>query len=485
MKPPAADRPSQRRRSVRLQRHQRLLAEGPAGAHADAAPRRHGLRRRQLMWAAALGAAGAQASIAPAAPSAEVRLALLMGNRDYPAPFDLPPIPKNIRDLDASLERRGFKVTTAIDLDLPSARRALDRFVADAAASPSNATLFFYFSGHGVQVDAANLLLPAGLNPTANGDRLQTGSVQLLADVVRRLPPRGDGMVIAIIDACRTGLRAGDISGLNQVEAPPGWLISFSTAAGKPAIAPAVESQNTFYTGSLVRLMDSVADTTTFPELLHLVRTDVHDTMRNHPLQAIRQLAQDPFIADHTRVRFTVEPKRAGARGTPADDAEEQLELARLEQLAWPADVVQTAQAFLDARPASRFAASVRVALDGAKAAVQALRRGDVRLYRSAFVLTDDMAPEPRQDVLRCGRGDKDASARMAARFRNYGDSSAMRSRYEGWLQFAVALGNGIASYELARHFRSTGQPLLASQFEARARDLGYTPPPDLDNVRK
>ena len=60
-----------------------------------------------------------------------------------------------------------------------------------------------------------------------------------------------------------------------------------------------------------------------------------------------------------------------------------------------------------------------------------------------------------------------------------------MQSRYEGWLQFAVALGNGIASYELALHFRSTGQPLLASQFEARARDLGYTPPPDLDNVRK
>ena len=28
-------------------------------------------------------------------------------------------------------------------------------------------------------------------------------------------------------------------------------------------------------------------------------------------------------------------------------------------------------------------------------------------------------------------------------------------------------------------------QPLLAAQFEARARELGYTPPPDLDNVRK
>ena len=57
--------------------------------------------------------------------------------------------------------------------------------------------------------------------------------------------------------------------------------------------------------------------------------------------------------------------------------------------------------------------------------------------------------------------------------------------RYEGWLQYAAALGNGIASYEQALHYRRVGQPLLATQFETRARDLGYTPPPSLDNTRK
>jgi hypothetical protein len=29
------------------------------------------------------------------------------------------------------------------------------------------------------------------------------------------------------------------------------------------------------------------------------------------------------------------------------------------------------------------------------------------------------------------------------------------------------------------------GQPLLAAQYESRARELGYTPPPSLDNSRK
>lgn len=456
----------------------------------------HHLARRRFLWGSLLGAGlaarPARGAAAPARPSGpEVRLALLLGNRSYPQPFDLPPIPKNLRDLEAVLVRRGFAVTSALDLDLPAARRVLDQFITQAAASPPDATVFFYFSGHGVQVDAANLLLPAGLNPSARGEQLQNSSMQLLADVVRRLPPRREGMVIAVVDACRTGLKSGEVVGLNQVEAPPGCLITFSTAAGKPAIAPAVETQNTFYTGSLVKLMASVPDQTTFPELMQLVRSDVRETMLNHPLPAIRQLAQDPFIADHTRVRLTVEPRREGAAAAAPADIDEDAELKKLERLAWPAEVLQVAEAFLKARPDSAFAPGVQVARDGARTAMRALQRSDVRLFKAAFATSDDMPADQRQDLLRCGRGDKDAAARMAWRFREgarggagYG-GSATQSRYEGWLQFAVALGNGIASYELALHFRNTGQPLLAAQFEARARELGYTPPPDLDNVRK
>ena len=166
-------------------------------------------------------------------------------------------------------------------------------------------------------------------------------------------------------------------------------------------------------------------------------------------------------------------------------------ELKKLERLAWPAEVLQVAEAFLRARPDSAFAPGVQVARDGARTAVRALQRSDVRLFKAAFATSDDMPADQRQDLLRCGRGDKDAAARMAWRYREGARagagyaSSATQSRYEGWLQFAVALGNGIASYELALHFRNTGQPLLAAQFEARARELGYTPPPDLDNVRK
>ena len=52
-------------------------------------------------------------------------------------------------------------------------------------------------------------------------------------------------------------------------------------------------------------------------------------------------------------------------------------------------------------------------------------------------------------------------------------------------LHIAAALGNGIACYELAVWYRRQGQPVPAAQYEARSRELGYTPPPTLDHYRK
>lgn len=459
-------------------------------------PRRH-FTQALLAGFGLLGArpvfaqAGGSASGSPLEPSAggEVRLALLMGNRDYPEPFDLPPIPKNVRDLRLGLEQRGFVVTDALDQDLPSSKKALESFLQLAAKAPPDATLFFYFSGHGVQVDATNLLLPARLNPSGNADALRSGSVRLLDDVVRRLPERRSGLLIAVVDACRTSLKAGAESGLNQVEAPPGCLIAFSTGAGRPAVAPANEDQNTFYTASLVKLLHSMSDETLFPDMFQLVKADVRNTMLKHPVEAIRRLAQDPFIADNTVVQRALAPrliKVASNQPKPPSEADEDADWQRLSTVAWPAEVVQLADAFLKAHPDSKRASGALVARNGAAEALRLLQRGDVRLFKSAFQMPAGIEDDQRRDLLRAGRGDKDAAARMARlqKARNAGLPNWI-NRYEGWLQLAAALGNGIASYELALHYRAQDRPLLASQWESRARELGYTPPPTLDNVRK
>ena len=460
-------------------------------------------RRRMLCVAAALpvalefGAGPASAAPAPAASAASApplaalapqRIALLLGNAVYPEPFDLPPVPKNVGDLRSALQRRGFVVLDALNLDLAAAKQVVAAFIDRAQHAGPDSVLFFYFSGHGAQVDAANLLLPAGVSPAASPDVLRDASLQLLRDVVDRMPPPNRGVVIAVVDACRTSLQSGPgPGGLNQVEAPPGCLVVFSTAAGKPAIAPAVATRDTFFTAALVKLLDRESDETSFSDLFQLVRTDVYNEMVHYPIPIIRQFAQDPFIADHSLVRVTL-GVQTGGNAQGFGSAAEQQAWQHLQALSVPLQISTAATQFLADYPASKYAAAVRVELDGAQRASQLLQRNDIHLYVSDFVLhpQHDSAQWMR-DVRRAARGDKDAAARLglAALRDGAGDRERAMARYEGWMQFAAALGNGIASYQLSLYYRQQSQPMLAAQFESRARSLGYTPPPTLDNVRR
>ncbi len=433
------------------------------------------------------------------AQSGESRLALALGNRQYPSPFDLPSIPKGVRDVSRALEKRGFIVTSGVDLDLAQTRQALEAFAVKVRAAPPDAVVFVYFSGHGVQVDAENLLLSAGVNPSAAADALIRGSVVLGPDIVARLPRRPQGLTIVVVDACRTDLRAsaraGD--GLNQVEAPDGCLIAFSTGAGKPALAPNSPDQNTFYTAALVEQLDTASDELTFGELFRLVKIQTQRVMRSHPVAMIRQFTQIPFIADHTRLAVLLAQREAPP--SPAETVlagpvrrfgndDEQRDWLALQSAIWPPDVQRLADQYLERYPDSKLSGAALVAREGAKDAAQLLQRQDIRLYRRSFDAPAGADDEYRSDLQKSARGDKDAAARIGRHWRSVAGrrpAGAALSRYEGWLQYASELGNGIASYELALHFRKLDQPHPAARWEARARQLGYTPPPSLDNTRK
>jgi hypothetical protein len=422
----------------------------------------------------------------PAAGGEPPRLALLIGNRDYPEGEDLPPIHKNVRDLRAVLEKRGFTVDDGLDLDLAQSRAAVQAFAAKVRAAPADCTALFYFSGHGAQVDAENLLVAARANPKARPEVLQRNSLTLSGDVLGPLPNRPAGLSSAVIDACRTSLRDVALGeGLNQVEAPPGKLIAFATGAGRPAIAPADDTRHTFYTASLVKLLESASDEISFSDLFRLVKYDVQNTMLNHPLALLRRFAQFPFIAENTQLRRRLAPLpppevAAVAAPPPPRPRDEAEEFARLEAAIWPAEVARLADDYLKNHAASPLAGSAIVAREGAREAAKALRSRDVQLFRSAFMPSADGGGSGLDELSKAGRGDKDAAARIARRL-----GRGERGRYEGWLQYASELGNGIAAYELALHYRREAQPLLADRYEKRALDLGYTPPPSLDNTRK
>jgi TPR repeat protein len=157
----------------------------------------------------------------------------------------------------------------------------------------------------------------------------------------------------------------------------------------------------------------------------------------------------------------------------------------QMQQALWPADIVRLADDYLRKYPNGPMAGSARSLRDQATVAVGVLKRNDVRLYRSSFQPHSDTAGQ-QDELRRAALGDKEAAARLAhMNQQSEGAGSNESGRYIGWLQYAALLGHPKASYELSVYFRREAQPAMASVYEARAVELGYTLPRDLDHFRK
>jgi hypothetical protein len=171
------------------------------------------------------------------------------------------------------------------------------------------------------------------------------------------------------------------------------------------------------------------------------------------------------------------------AAPTLAAQSESELR-TQIEQTVWPADIVRMATEFRRLYPRSAWSATADALATRAGESARVLERKDVRLYRSSFNV--DAAPALAEDLRRAALGDAHAAARIAHAYQR-GDAglTADTNRYVGWLQFAAFLGNEDASYELSVHYRRNAQIPLASLYEARAVELGYVLPRELDNIRK
>lgn len=174
---------------------------------------------------------------------------------------------------------------------------------------------------------------------------------------------------------------------------------------------------------------------------------------------------------------LTVALLAAPAARAQAPDGEGVLR-EQVQQALWPADIVAAADRYLQRHPQTPFAVQARQWRSQAEFGAQVLAERDVRLYRGAFQPGGADAP-PRDELRRAALGDRAAAARIAHATRH--DTP----RHLGWLQYAARLGDERASYELALHYRRQAQPVLAAVYEARAVELGFVPPRDLDHVRK
>jgi len=185
-----------------------------------------------LLW---LGLAGVASA---AAPSGGTRIALVIGNSAYASVGRLSNPGNDATLVARSLKANGFTLIGGdAELDLDKAH--FDRAVAEFGRAIAGADVaLFYYSGHGLQVDGINFLVPVDANPSRRQDLdFQMVSADL---VLRQMSGSGTKLNILILDACRnnpfaeTGLRSAG-GGLAEMKAPEGTLISYATQPGSVA----------------------------------------------------------------------------------------------------------------------------------------------------------------------------------------------------------------------------------------------------------
>ena len=169
------------------------------------------------------------------------KLALVIGINNYK---EVPKLEKAVGDAKAiaeSLGGLGFQVTTALDLDRRNLNLALSKLY--ASIEPGD-TVLVHYSGHGVQIENDNYLLPADVPAPEDGNAelLKSESLRLLT-LVDTITQKGAGATILIIDACRNnpfatgGKRAiGGTRGLANVATAKGTFIMYSAGAGQTAL---------------------------------------------------------------------------------------------------------------------------------------------------------------------------------------------------------------------------------------------------------
>jgi hypothetical protein len=209
---------------------------GDAGKMTVEAPSRFVLTR----WPAAVVFALLVAATIVFARPAEARsLALVVGNNAY---VNVTPLKTAVGDSSAigdQLEKMGFIVRRAQNVDQRAMSRALASFYAEL--QPGDRALFFY-SGHGFEISGANYLLPvdvpaARLNEAAIV-RDASIPVETIIDGVRE---RGAKVAILVLDACRDNPfappgRGAATGGLARVDAPEGVFVLMSAGAKQEAL---------------------------------------------------------------------------------------------------------------------------------------------------------------------------------------------------------------------------------------------------------
>ena len=177
---------------------------------------------------------------------------MVIGNGAYTNFGSLQNAKNDANDMADALQGLGFTVDKILDANLNQMETAAIRLRDRLTGAGNNAYGFFYYAGHGVQVDGVNYLIPANANiPDKDFLRERAVSAQALLDMLNRSK---NALNVIVLDACRDFPAAWSRTtdrGLAVMHPPSDSIIMFATAAGRTASDG--KGRNGLFTSHLLR----------------------------------------------------------------------------------------------------------------------------------------------------------------------------------------------------------------------------------------
>jgi hypothetical protein len=189
---------------------------------------------------------------APVRPIPDKRVALVIGNAAYAVgPLQNPVL--DARAMAATLQALGFEVLAHENLSYRNMRRAVAEFGERVAAG---GVALFYYSGHGLQVNGENYLVP--VDADIKNERYVAAEAIDADHVLLQMQEAKTRVNVVVLDACRDNPFAGRFRGLGRglafMDVPAGTYVAYSTAPGSVA-EDGEPGQNGIYTSELLRAL--------------------------------------------------------------------------------------------------------------------------------------------------------------------------------------------------------------------------------------
>ncbi len=170
-------------------------------------------------------------------PALAEKVALVIGMGAYQHVVQLKNTINDARNVGATLEKAGFKVTYAIDASQTELLDTMQTFSFDAETAD---IALIYYAGHGVEASGENYLIPVDAQVKSNKDvqRVGVSLAQMLKAVEAARKMR-----VVILDACRNN-PFGDLID-TTVKADPAKAGTDSRSTGPSGLAPVNPDQGT------------------------------------------------------------------------------------------------------------------------------------------------------------------------------------------------------------------------------------------------